>query len=113
MRDQRTARERPRSALEVVDVDVPDITTPLPLAQSAVPKIRTSLRKIHTVYRDTSKYGQTEKTREELAAASLFYFDPNSGTEPIALTERTDCRAILDGREKQDRWLLGSGRGLQ
>lgn len=100
MRDQRTVRERPRSAIEVVSTDVPDITAPIPLAHAAVLKIRSSLRKVHTISREISKYGRTEKTRDELAAVSPFYFDPGSNTEPIALTERTDCHAIQDERSK-------------
>ena len=100
LRDPRRVRLPPMAEIQLVEADVPDMITPLSLAKPASLTVDITVRKLHGISTEITEYGKHAKTREELAASSPFHFDPRTVTTPIPLSERSECRVILDSDQK-------------
>ncbi|KXX78305.1 hypothetical protein MMYC01_206226 [Madurella mycetomatis] len=98
-RDTYRAHLPPVSEIQLVEADVPDMTTPLPLTKPASLTVDVTVRKLDLVSGETVEERHYE-TREELAASLPFHFDPRTTTTPILLPERSECQEILDSDQR-------------
>lgn len=101
--DAGTKLTRTLSTLELVDAQVPDFMEPLPLLVPASLTLRVALRGIYGVSTKITKYGRHTQSREDLAKASPFDFDPRTTTIPVALSSLTECQEIFN----EDKRLIG------
>ncbi|GAB1312711.1 Heterokaryon incompatibility domain-containing protein [Madurella fahalii] len=99
-RDPYRVRLSPVDEVHLVEADVPDMTTPLPLAEAASLTVDVTIRKLDQVSTETIESGEYGKTREEMAVSTPFHFDPRTQTIPILLPEQSECQEILDSDQK-------------
>lgn len=76
---------------------------PLPLSVPASLTLRVALRGIYGVSTKITKYGTHTHSRQDLAKASPFDFDPRTTTIPVALSPLTECQEMLN----KNRQLIG------
>lgn len=98
-RDMYRVRRPPVSEIHLVEADVLDMTTPLPLKKPASLIVDVTVRKLDLVSAETAEI-RKYTTREELAASLPFHFDSRTATIPILLPERSECQEILDSDQR-------------
>lgn len=89
--------------LELVDARVPELTELLPPAVPASLTLRVAMRRMYGVSTRITKYGTTGQSREDLAKASPFDFDPRTNRLPIPLSSLAECQEIFN----ENRQLVG------
>ncbi|KAJ5733421.1 extracellular lipase [Penicillium malachiteum] len=89
-------REAPISEMELIEYDVPDMLTELPLMKPASITIRAPIRKIHSISRKKTTYVTEDISRKDLAKSSPFHFDERTGTMPIPMAHRSECQDMFD-----------------
>ena len=96
-------RSPPSTKLELLEADVPDMMTQLPLKRLASLTLKCRLRQIHATSSKPTTDKMHQKTRDQLASMLPFHFDPRTKTIPDLLLKFTDCNEIFD----QARHLIG------
>ncbi|KAK4243794.1 heterokaryon incompatibility protein-domain-containing protein [Corynascus novoguineensis] len=102
-RDPSRVHIPPMAEFHLVETDVPDRTTQLPLAKPASLTVEITVRKLDRISAETTKSWEFDTMREELEGSSPFHLDPRSRTMPILLSALSVCQKILDS----DRQVVG------
>ncbi|ROW17088.1 hypothetical protein VPNG_01025 [Cytospora leucostoma] len=86
----------PFPELKLLDADVADMTTTLPLESAASLTVQITMREIHALSADTTSFDPRGKSRDEVADSVPFFYHDHTGTDPVLLASISECREILD-----------------
>jgi len=99
-RDPSRVHIPPMAEFHLVEADVPDLATQLPLTKPASLTVEITVRKLGQISAETTKNWEFDTMREELEASSPFHLDPRLRTVPILLSALSVCQKILDSERQ-------------
>lgn len=114
MRKPETVQRPPVPELELVDIEVPDMTRLLPLTKPASATLKVTLRKLPMISNETvpaTDIGSV--SREDLCNSSSFNHDPRTGTIPVQLASLSECNRVFDDDQKHIGFMSFDEDGIQ
>jgi len=106
-RNATTVRFPPVSEIRLLNTDVPDlpeVTKPLPLANTVSLTLLLTLRELVSTHKGSmEQYQGAWESREAMAKTLPFHIDPRTGSIPISITQLSECEPLYT----EDNTLIG------